>query len=159
MTTLMTAALPASTTLVPTSADAPRLPAELTVLDAARITAAIAASKSETTRTVYGHVRRQWERWCDGRGIPALPADPLALCAYLTEHAEAGRATSTLDMSCTGSGTSTGSAAPPTPSPRRQCGRCAAPAFSLSPAGASASTRTSAAGHPRTRDVPGGAPS
>jgi integrase len=29
------------------------------------------------------------------------PADPLALCAYLTERAETGRATGTLDMACT----------------------------------------------------------
>lgn len=36
-----------------------------------------------------------------GRGIPALPGDPLGLCAYLTERAEAGRAMGTLDMSCT----------------------------------------------------------
>jgi hypothetical protein len=101
MTTLMNAALPASTTLVPTSAEATGLPPGLTDADATRITAAIAAARTETTRTVYAHAWRQWERWCAGRGIPALPGDPLALCAYLTERAEAGKATGTLDMSCT----------------------------------------------------------
>lgn len=101
MTSLMNAALPAHTTLVPTSADATGLPPGLTDTDAARITAAIAAARSETTRTVYAQVWSQWERWCIARGIPALPGDPLALCAYLTERAEAGKATGTLDMACT----------------------------------------------------------
>jgi integrase len=100
MTTMMNAALPASTTLAPTSA-APALPAGLTDVDAARITAAIAAARTESTRTVYAQAWSQWERWCAARGIPALPGDPLALCAYLTERAEAGKATGTLDMSCT----------------------------------------------------------
>ena len=31
---------------------------------------------------------------------PALPGDPLALCAYLTERAAAGKANGTLDMAC-----------------------------------------------------------
>ncbi len=44
---------------------------------------------------------RQWERWCADRGVQAIPADPLTLCAYLTERAHAGKATGTLDMSCT----------------------------------------------------------
>ena len=50
---------------------------------------------------MYAQTWSQWERWCGARGIPALPGDPLALCAYLTERAEAGKATGTLDMSCT----------------------------------------------------------
>ena len=73
----------------------------MTEVDAARITAAIAAARTESTRTVYAQAWRRWERWCDDRGIPALPGDPLALCAYLTERAAAGKATGTLDMSCT----------------------------------------------------------
>jgi len=105
MTTLMNAALPAAiantATLVPSSAEGIGLPPGLTDADAARITAAIAAARSETTRTVYAQSWRQWERWCAARGIPALPGDPLALCAYLTERAEGGKATGTLDMSCT----------------------------------------------------------
>ncbi len=101
MTTLMNAALPAATTLVPAAAAAVELPAGLTDIDAARITAAISAARTESTRIVYAQAWSQWERWCAARGIPALPGDPLALCAYLTERAEAGKATGTLDMSCT----------------------------------------------------------
>jgi len=77
------------------------LPAGLTDADAARITAAINATRAESTRTVYAHAWRGWERWCDSRGIAALPGDPLALCAYLSERAESGRAMATLDLSCT----------------------------------------------------------
>jgi integrase len=73
----------------------------LTDVDAARIAAAISAARAESTRTVYAHAWRGWQRWCDARGRPALPDDPLALCAYLTERAESGRAMGTLDMSCT----------------------------------------------------------
>ncbi len=103
MTTLMNAALPpGATTLVrsPTGATV-SFPPGLTDADAARITAAIAAARTEATRTVYANAWSQWERWCATRAIAALPGDPLALCAYLTERAEAGKATGTLDMSCT----------------------------------------------------------
>lgn len=103
MTTFMNAVLPATATTnvhprVEPTAD---LPAGLTEADAARITGAIAAARTESTRHVYALVWSQWERWCGSRGIPALPGDPLALCAYLTERAEAGKATGTLDMACT----------------------------------------------------------
>ncbi len=103
MTTFMNAALPAATTLVPASdvADGVDLPAGLTDIDAARIAAAISDARTESTRIVYAQAWSQWERWCATRGITALPGDPLALCAYLTERAEAGKATGTLDMSCT----------------------------------------------------------
>lgn len=101
MTTFMNAALPATKTLVFTSSDTTDLPPGLTDADGSRIAAAIAAARAESTRTVYAQAWSQWERWCAARGIPALPGDSLALCAYLTERAEAGRATGTLDMSCT----------------------------------------------------------
>ena len=68
------------------------LPAGLTDADAERVAAAIAAARTETTRHVYALIWAQWERWCASRGTPALPGDPLALCAYLTERAEAGKA-------------------------------------------------------------------
>ncbi len=103
MTTLMSAAFPAGATTVvhaPTNAAA-SLPPGLTDADAARIKAALAAARTESTRTVYAQAWRQWERWCATRGIPALPGEPLALCAYLSERAEAGKASGTLDMSCT----------------------------------------------------------
>lgn len=73
----------------------------LTDIDAARIAAAISAARTEGTRTVYAHAWRQWERWCTRRGLPPLPGDPLALCSYLTERAEAGLSISTLNVACT----------------------------------------------------------
>lgn len=93
MTTLMNAA--------PVPTDALKLPAGLTEIDGVRIADALAAARADSTRHVYALVWDQWERWCAARDIPALPGDPLALCAYLTERAEAGKATGTLDMACT----------------------------------------------------------
>ena len=61
---------------------------------------AIAAARTETTRHVYALIWAQWERWCTTRGVAALPADPLALCAYLSERAAAGKANGTLNMTC-----------------------------------------------------------
>jgi site-specific recombinase XerD len=97
----MNASLPTSTSLDLVRPEPSALPAGLTELDAARIVRAIAAAKSETTRGIYAQVWGHWERWCARRGTTALAADPLALSAYLTERAEAGKAISTLDMSCT----------------------------------------------------------
>jgi hypothetical protein len=108
MTRFMTAALPTSTTLDLIRPEPPALPAGLTEADAVRITRAIAAAKSETTRGVYAQVWGHWERWCARRGTTALPADPLALSAYLTERAEDGKAISTLDSPAPPSDTSTG---------------------------------------------------
>ncbi len=102
MTHFMTAALPAtSTSTVLPAAELTQLPAGLTDTDATRIRAAIAAARTESTRRVYALAWGHWQRWCDARGTAALPGDPLAVCAYLTERAEAGRATGTLDMACT----------------------------------------------------------
>jgi hypothetical protein len=108
MTRFMTATLPTSTTLDLIRPEPPALPAGLTEADAVRITRAIAAAKSETTRGVYAQVWGHWERWCARRGTTALPADPLALSAYLTERAEDGKAISTLDSPAPPSDTSTG---------------------------------------------------
>lgn len=101
MTYFINATLPASTALDLVRPEPSALPPGLTELDAARITRAIAAAKSETTRRVYAQVWGHWERWCARRETRPLPADPLALAAYLTERAEDGKAISTLDMSCT----------------------------------------------------------
>lgn len=54
----------------------------------ARISDALLAAKSESTRRNY---RNDWERfthWCDRNGHQALPADPNTLADYITEHAE-----------------------------------------------------------------------
>jgi hypothetical protein len=73
----------------------------LTVEDAHRIAEALEASHAESTRLLYAHVWRVWERWCAHRGIPALPADPAALAAYLVERATEGTAVVSLNMACT----------------------------------------------------------
>ena len=85
-----------------TTADDPDLTrAGLTVVDAERIGEALAAARTDGTRRLYDVVWGQWQRWCAERGVAALPADPLTVCAYLTERAQAGRATGTLDMAGT----------------------------------------------------------
>jgi integrase len=103
MNRLMTAALPATatSTTAPSTDSESLLPAGLTSADAARIAAAISAARTDGTRRVYALVWGQWQRWCAERGAAAMPAEPLTVCAYLTERAEAGRATGTLDMACT----------------------------------------------------------
>lgn len=77
------------------------LPAALTEVDADRIAAAIAAARTESTRRIYAYTWGQWARWCAGRRLTPLPGDPAALCAYLTERAEAGIAMGSLDLACT----------------------------------------------------------
>lgn len=100
----MLAALPANArpTFASTTTDDPHLTrARITPVDAARIGEALAAARTDGTRRLYDVVWSQWQRWCTDRDVAAVPADPLAVCAYLTERAEAGRATGTLDMACT----------------------------------------------------------
>jgi hypothetical protein len=69
--------------LIPTGLDAPPRTV-LTETDAGRIVAAIEAELAPSTRAMYAGAWRQWERWCRGRGLDALPAAPEALAAYLT---------------------------------------------------------------------------
>jgi integrase len=100
MTTMMSAALPA-TALVHPADPIGVMPRGLTDTDGERIAAAIAAARTESTRRVYAGVWSRWERWCAGRGVAVLPGDRLAVCAYLTEQAASGRAMDTLDLICT----------------------------------------------------------
>jgi hypothetical protein len=100
MTTMMSAALPAIALVRPIDAVG-IMPRGLTDADGERIAAAMAAARTESTRHVYAGVWSRWERWCAGRGVPVLPSDPLAVCAYLTEQAAQGRAMGTLDLICT----------------------------------------------------------
>ena len=87
--------------LIPTVLDAPPRTV-LTEADAGRIAVAIEADLAPSTRAMYAGAWRQWERWCRGRGLDALPAAPEALAAYLTERAEAGLTFGTLDGYCSG---------------------------------------------------------
>lgn len=92
-----------TTSLVSTAGALPAgLPHGLTLDDALRVAAALEAAHAESTRLVYAHTWRVWERWCTGgRGIPPLPAKPAALAAYLVERAADGTAVTTLHMACT----------------------------------------------------------
>lgn len=74
----------------------------LTATDAERIATAVEAELAASTRETYACGWRQWERWCRGRGMPALPAPPEAIAAFLAERAEAGVHFSTLDCYCSG---------------------------------------------------------
>ncbi len=97
---MMSAALPA-TVLVHPIDPVGIMPRGLTDTDGERIAAAIEAARTQSTRHVYAGVWSRWERWCTSRGVAVLPSDPLAVCAYLTEQAAAGRAMGTLDLICT----------------------------------------------------------
>jgi integrase len=77
------------------------LPTALTEVDADRSAAAISAARTESTRRIYAYTWGQWARWCASRGLAPMPGDPAALCAYLTERAEAGIAMGSLDLACT----------------------------------------------------------
>jgi integrase len=76
------------------------LPAGLTVDEAVRIADAITAAHSDSTRTMYAWAWSQWERWCTGRGVNPLPAEPAMICAYLTERAADGLSVGTIDLAC-----------------------------------------------------------
>jgi len=76
-------------------------PTGLTGADADRIRTAITAARAASTRKVYAQAWSHWERWCAERSLTALPGNPYALAAYLTERAEDGRAMATLDMART----------------------------------------------------------
>ena len=76
-----------TTSLAPSTsvpiADLPTgLPRGLTLDDALRVAAALDAAHAESTRFVYAHTWRVWERWCTSRGVPATPAEPAALAAW-----------------------------------------------------------------------------
>ncbi|WP_169799247.1 tyrosine-type recombinase/integrase [Nocardioides jensenii] len=79
-----------------------RTDVSLTTADAERIATAIEAELAPSTRATYDCAWRQWERWCQGRGINPLPAPPDALAAFLAERAEAGLTFGTLDGYCSG---------------------------------------------------------
>lgn len=103
MTTSRTTLTQISTTDLP--ANTPTDPwTGLTQDDATRIAAALAATHAASTRKVYAFAWQRWVRWCSGRGIVAFPAEPAAVCAYLTECAEQGRSLATIDSACSAIG-------------------------------------------------------
>jgi site-specific recombinase XerD len=73
----------------------PALPAEL--LEPLRLAKDFArASKAPATQAAYASDFRIFESWCRARGIPALPASPAAVAAFLADEASAGKRASTL---------------------------------------------------------------
>ena len=73
-------------------------PQGLTEADLARIADAVTAAHAPATRKIYQFAWGHWERWCAQRGINPLPAEPAAVCAYLTERVEAGIAVTSLSV-------------------------------------------------------------
>ncbi len=76
----------------------------LTAIEATRIQTAIDAALAPTTKTVYAYAWHRWQTWAVDRGVPALPADPVAVCAYLTERAAGGASAATIDSACSSIG-------------------------------------------------------
>ena len=72
------------------------LPAELTAADQGRIDQALADSRSANTRAQYRSAWAAWQRWGAEHGHATLPADPLAIAAYLAERTEQGAAAATV---------------------------------------------------------------
>ena len=102
MSTSLIAAPDAAPELLPEARTLPAAPpVALTEADADRISAAISAARTESTRRVYAYTWGQWARWCAARNLSPLPGDPAALCAYLTQRAAEGIAVSSLDGDCT----------------------------------------------------------
>lgn len=58
----------------------------LTDLDLERITRATEAARSPGTHRIYRYAWEQWATWCAERGFEPLPADPAAMCAFMTQR-------------------------------------------------------------------------
>ena len=73
-------------------------PAGLTLQDKARLHRALESSTSPNTRRAYNQAWRRWTAWSKARGIPALPASPELVAAFLAELAEEGLSVATLRL-------------------------------------------------------------
>ena len=72
------------------------LPVELSAADRARVDAALRDSRAGNTRAQYRSAWRGWSEWAALAGHQALPADPLAIAAYLAERVDQGAAAATV---------------------------------------------------------------
>ena len=45
------------------------------------------ASQADNTRRAYASGLRQFQAWCNGRGLASLPAAPQTVALYLADHA------------------------------------------------------------------------
>lgn len=64
----------------------------LTDQDLERITRATEAARSPGTHKIYQYAWEQWATWCAERGFDPLPADPAAMCAFMTQRVADGLA-------------------------------------------------------------------
>ena len=64
----------------------------ITAADQTRIDDALRDARAANTRAQYRSAWRGWAAWCADHGHEAMPADPLAVAAYLAERTERGAA-------------------------------------------------------------------
>ena len=76
--------------------------AGLSDADRARVGAMIQDGINPHTARAYAGAWARFAAWCDGRGAPALPADPAHVAAYLAARDAAGRAPATLRLDAAG---------------------------------------------------------
>ena len=72
------------------------LPVELSAADRARVDQALLDSRAANTRAQYRSAWRGWSEWSALNGRATLPADPLAIAAYLAERVADGAAAATV---------------------------------------------------------------
>lgn len=64
----------------------------LTDQDLEPITRATHAARAPGTHKIYEYAWEQWATWCAERGFEPLPADPAAMCAFMTQRVADGLA-------------------------------------------------------------------
>ena len=67
---------------------------------AARVKAAVAASRAPNTRRAYAQQWARFKDWMRRQGTPALPASPAYVAAYLVDRTEDGARPATLKQAC-----------------------------------------------------------
>ena len=72
--------------------------AGLTLQDLRRIQDALDQAASANTRAMYASAWRKFEAWTADHGVPALPASPELVAAYMVYLAEQGRAVATVRL-------------------------------------------------------------
>ena len=72
------------------------LPVELSAADRARVDKALRDSRAANTRAQYRSAWKGWAEWSALNGHATLPADPLAIAAYLAERVDQGAAAATV---------------------------------------------------------------
>jgi site-specific recombinase XerD len=75
----------------------PPPPPTLSLPEQERIRSYLEAGVAPATRRAYQSSWEAWHRWCDARQVPALPAAPEQLVAWLSERADGGAKVATLE--------------------------------------------------------------